>query len=532
LYRQYGSFSLNNPSCAHGKTRIFSSTELASLGDNESAFSNVASTNNRSKTGPSKKISKRSRIKRLLAKACGRTGVRNNPVRTRIFSSTQLAAFGDDDSAYSNVDSTDSWSKACSSEKVGVRSRVKRVLAKARGRTGIENNSETSSKSLGNTKIRTRTSSSKMFSKDSAPASIVANAASIGGLGAVVVDEQGTVDVALEFLPIKEEEKTGKIEREVNGINRSSSKKVTENRSSNTTEILTKDKSLLKNKSPASTYSKPIKPFPTPGPEDQIVSGRSFPATSDGEKLENSSGTVHSGQTFNEIDAFRGDVSAAFSLPPEPLPFTLPELNAEQKQLLFNGERLQFQEDMGREGSGFVAWDVKAPPDVVWDCLLDFYSYPKTIPTVRDIVMYTNTHLKDDYRHEQPQDYEDGKLAVLKHGTPSVTRAAFTLSKFRLKIAAIHKYRPHPQGDYMVFTLDPACTNLVLQSAKGVWHTQRNPDGKGEEYTRVWLLCEVQVSSLLPRWITDYAARKAMPRATTWLKPQVEAAASLWLKDP
>eukprot|EP00957_Ditylum_brightwellii_P010769 816061-Ditylum_brightwellii.AAC.1 len=78
----------------------------------------------------------------------------------------------------------------------------------------------------------------------------------------------------------------------------------------------------------------------------------------------------------------------------------------------------------------------------------------------------------------------------------------------------------------MVFTLDPACTNAVLKSAKGVWHTQ----ALGENYTRVWLLCELQVSRLLPQFITDYAAKRAMPRATTWLKPQVEAAASLWLK--
>ena len=35
---------------------------------------------------------------------------------------------------------------------------------------------------------------------------------------------------------------------------------------------------------------------------------------------------------------------------------------------------------------------------------------------------------------------------------------------------------------------------------------------------------------MLPIWIVDYAARKAMPRATTWLNPQVEAAASLWLR--
>jgi hypothetical protein len=242
---------------------------------------------------------------------------------------------------------------------------------------------------------------------------------------------------------------------------------------------------------------------------------------------------ISSEKDFTEIDALRGDVSAAFSMPPSPLPFALPKLTEQQRRLLLLGERVQYQSDMGREGSGFVVVDVKAPAAVVWECLLDFYSYPETIPTVRDVQMFTNTHLQQDYFSEEVlerKQYQDGTLATLKHGVPSVTRAAFTLSKFRLKIAAIHKYRPHPEGDYMEFTLDPACTNLVLKNAKGVWHTQSNPDGRGEEYTRVWLLCELSVSPLLPQWITDYAAKRAMPRATTWVKPHVEAAAELWFR--
>lgn len=164
----------------------------------------------------------------------------------------------------------------------------------------------------------------------------------------------------------------------------------------------------------------------------------------------------------------------------EPPSFDLPKLTDEQQRQLDMGERVQFQNDMGREGSGFVVLDVKAPPDVVWECLLDFQSYPETIPTVREVTMYTNTHLSGDYRSEKPVAFEDGTMATLAHGVPSTTRAAFTLSKFRLKIAAIHQYTPHPDGDYMVFTLDPACTNLVLKAAKGVWHTQSNPDNKGE----------------------------------------------------
>ena len=278
--------------------------------------------------------------------------------------------------------------------------------------------------------------------------------------------------------------------------------------SNETTTTTTTTKTAKKSK-PASTYSNTssLKPFPG----DDLIPSRQL----------------------TEIDAIRGDVPAAFSMPPPPLPFTLPEITKQQKKLLRDGERVEFQSDMGREGSGFVVMDVKAPSVVVWECLLDFYSYPQTIPTVRDVQMFTNTHLNADIYSEEAverQKYEDGTLATLKHGVPSVTRAAFTLSKFRLKIAAIHKYRPHPRGDYMVFTLDPSCTNLVLKNAKGVWHTQSNPDGRGDEYTRVWLLCELGVSPLLPQWITDYAAKRAMPRASSWVKPHVEAAAELWFK--
>jgi hypothetical protein len=231
----------------------------------------------------------------------------------------------------------------------------------------------------------------------------------------------------------------------------------------------------------------------------------------------------------------------------DPIPFTLPVLTDKQRTQLRQGERIQEQARMGREGSGYVILDVKAPPYVVWECLLDFESYPQTIPTVRDMQLYTNEKMNTgrETRH---------------YGTPSVTRAKFVLSKFRLNIAAIHKYTPHPDGDYMIFTLDKSCTNMVLKGAKGIWHTEENPDGREvrvanrlvlslmtvqlnltnsflfalcpQGYTRVYLLCEVQVSRALPSFIVDYAADRGMPRATTWLKPQVEAAADLWLKKP
>ena len=478
----------------------------------------------------------------------------------------------------STKDSTPTRGKEGS--RYGVRSRVKSVLERAKKRTGIRNNSEdylnSSKPSSSPASLPTRT---KIIKTTSSVTNVVAEAASIGGLGAVVVDEkEGKIDVALDYVPpskssLGKQTQGGENDGDKNMANGQSStssgvqlgdaekKNLKETKELPTTAATTST-SKGKKTSPASTYS-PSNISTSPQPEDILI-----PAAKNTSNNKEQPSQPAKKASIPEIDVLKGDVSAAFSMPPPPLPFTLPKLSREQNNQLMNGERVQFQSDMGREGSGFIAVDVKAPADVIWECLLDFYSYPQTIPTVRDVKMFTNTHLAQDYYAEKEVDrikYEDGTLATLKHGIPSVTRAAFTVSKLQYTIAAIHKYRPHPQGDYMIFTLDPACTNLVLQSAKGVWHTQSNPDGRGEvsdiievihinvllrfqhlnifrsssllscdwlqEYTRVWLLCELKVSSLLPKWIVDYAAKKAMPRASSWIKPHCEAASELWFKE-
>ncbi len=365
-----------------------------------------------------------------------------------------------------------SWSKSVSElddeggsdnngeSRFGVRRRVRSVLKKAKKRTGIENSSfKEEDEDSGSTQIKTTLTASN----------VIADAASIGGLGAVVLDEDsGAVGVALDYVAApdingKADFKSANGSRnstqnEVNGSKVVASPSKINGTSQKTSETNKKTKA-------ASTYSESYK-VPS-NPEDSIA------AVSD---------SSSSKATSPELDSLRGDLSGAFSLPPPPLPFTLPTLTDEQAELLRNGERVQKQSDMGREGEGFVVLDVNARADAVWDVLLDFDSYPTTIPTVRGIEMYTSTHLSDDLNSETPipSSEKKGKLAKLKHGIPSITRAAFILSKFRLRIAAIHKYRPHPEGDYMIFTLDPASTNIVLKHAKGIWHTQSNPDGKGE----------------------------------------------------
>jgi hypothetical protein len=424
-----------------------------------------------------------------------------------------------------NVDTT--WSNAVrqksdlNESRFGVRKRVRTVLDKAKKRTGIEN---------GTTDGRNGEESPFVQSN----LNIVAEAASLGGLGdEETIDIYNDVELGLEYIsrgmgdirPVK-------VTSTPSLTTIALSSYVTEQQQQRfdvfdviITEAQAEFYGLRKNISADGDVTQEVQDKKTNGVK---VNGSTSPVSLDDiESVERTDKTI---ETKNTAVGSKKVVTSDSSLPLEALPFDLPILTPEQSRRVKSGERVQYQDDMGRAGSGFVVWDVKAPTSVVWDCLLDFKSYPQTIPTVREVVMYTNTHLKDDYRAERPLDFEDGKAAILKYGVPSVTRAQFSLSKFRLKIAAVHKYRVHPRGDHMIFTLDPASTNMALKYAKGIWYTQSNPDGK-EGYTRVWLLCELRVSRLLPQWIVDYAAARAMPRATTWLKPQTEAAATLWLKD-
>lgn len=403
-------------------------------------------------------------------------------------------------------------STSLNGSRFGVRKRVRTVLDKAKKRTGIENGSTGSTR---RSDIVYNGSTTKRNGATVRPGpSVVAKVAS------AVVDDEGHVDVIPDYVTSPRKENDNQTAQLTKGSSLAPKYEDSATLSTTANDVTGVPKSARNVTSPRA--SDPESSTENESPEDDLV--LTTPKNQQGSVINDNK------PSFPKKDAFTPDASAAFYLPPSPLPFTLPDLTSEQNRRLMAGERIQYQDDMGLAGSGFVVWDVKAPASVVWDCLLDFNSYPQTIPTVREVVMFTNTHLTQDYRAEKPVDFEDGTAAICEHGVPSVTRAQFSLSKFRLKIAAVHKYRPNPKGDYMVFTLDPASSNVVLKFAKGVWHTQSNPEGK-EGHTRVWLLCELKVSRLLPQWIVDYAAARAMPRATSWLKPQVEAAATLWLKD-
>lgn len=168
----------------------------------------------------------------------------------------------------------------------------------------------------------------------------------------------------------------------------------------------------------------------------------------------------------------------------------------EQQQLL-RGERVQRQEQHGREGRGVVVVDVAASPSTVLGCLGAFGDYASMIPVVKDVEVKFQDLMADGTRR---------------------SRCSFWISRFCLKVSAV--LTVDPLAGIVSFDLDPEGSQMALSEASGVWRVEALPDAPGR--TRVWLHSRLRACPLLPLFIVEYAAQRALTRATSWLKPHLE----------
>lgn len=169
---------------------------------------------------------------------------------------------------------------------------------------------------------------------------------------------------------------------------------------------------------------------------------------------------------------------------------------------LKRGLTVQRQQQSGSSGTGLVVMDVDAPPSLVIERLSAFEEYSKTIPVVRDSQVSSRTTRPDGTVH---------------------ARADYKISKFRLGVAVCHKV--DIAGGTVSFELDSSVGRAVLHEATGTWRVEQLPGNHGG--SRVWLEASLRASSLLPHFLVDYASKRALRRATSWLKPHME---SLWQK--
>ncbi len=213
-------------------------------------------------------------------------------------------------------------------------------------------------------------------------------------------------------------------------------------------------------------------------------------------------------------------------------PANLPGLSKEDLILLRAGQRVQHQIRNGCMGSGYVVVDVLADSQAVWNTLLNFDRYAEMVPTIRKVRVTSRWR--------------------------TLTKGLFTLSKFRFRLSVVHKHRPeevrpkkktgsayahhatskqasrqwltlapptpHPPQNRLDFYLDPDSEQYrsILEMAEGFWFIDDRPADRPEGWTRVYMSATVKVNSLVPMWLVEYAAERALKRATSWLKPYVE----------
>jgi len=189
-------------------------------------------------------------------------------------------------------------------------------------------------------------------------------------------------------------------------------------------------------------------------------------------------------------------LAAARVLDPSPRPeweIRLPQLTAEECHRLHLGQYVQRQERQGPRGSGFVVVDVEAPPSLVLKSLTAFDNYPGMIPVVRHAVVHA--------------------LGRGQHGV-SKARCTYRLSRFGFSVSVVHVV--DLLAGLVRFDLDPEAFNIVLHEASGFWHVE---PACGGTCSRVWLCVSLRAASLLPSWLVDYVAERALRRATAWLRP-------------
>jgi len=172
---------------------------------------------------------------------------------------------------------------------------------------------------------------------------------------------------------------------------------------------------------------------------------------------------------------------------------SLPELNSQDKLILASGEMIQKQERNKYTGKGFVVVDIKSSPEIVFDTLTQFSMYQEMIPVVRFSKIISS-------------DCEN----ILTE---------FTLSKFLLRVNVKHTIVKDQR--LVNFSLDSKRINFVFKEAQGFWHVEI-PRDRPEGYSRVYLTIEIVVNKIVPPIILDYAATRALSKATTWLKPFFE----------
>ena len=192
-----------------------------------------------------------------------------------------------------------------------------------------------------------------------------------------------------------------------------------------------------------------------------------------------------------------------------------PNVSLDKKALSIMASGRPFQTTIHVPGStsgrGLVVQEVHAPPDVVWDRILDFNSYANMVPRTFECKNY------DVQKHKATKvdPLEQIIYTKFKVGLPLIPKMSFYVK---------HLY--YPTLSSLTWTLDYS-KKSDFDDSVGYWYVAPHPDRKG--WSRVYYSVDVSLFDWVPKAVVKFMSTKALTDATGWVKQFSE---EKWKSDP
>jgi len=171
-----------------------------------------------------------------------------------------------------------------------------------------------------------------------------------------------------------------------------------------------------------------------------------------------------------------------------------PTLTEDELAKLQEGKAVKKQSKDGSSGGrGIAVQDVHATPEVIWQQILDFSSYPFKVDNLKECKVYdtSNGHIK----------------------------ARFLISTTVMNVDYFIDHTVHQDQNYMTWTLDYS-RESDLDDSVGFWIVEPLPQKPG--WSRLYYSVDVRLKGWIPGFIENMIAKTGLTKATAWVKRESE----------
>ena len=192
-----------------------------------------------------------------------------------------------------------------------------------------------------------------------------------------------------------------------------------------------------------------------------------------------------------------------------------PSVSLDRKALSILSSGKPFQPTIHVPGStsgrGLVVQEVRAPPDVVWDRILDFDHYVDMVPRTFECKNY-HVHKQKPTKRDA---LEKTIFTKFKIGLPLIPKMTFYV-----------KHHYYPSQNSLTWTLDYS-RKSDFDDSVGYWYVVPHPKRPG--WSRVYYSVAVNMYDWVPKTVVNFMSTKALTDATAWVKKFSE---EKWKTDP